>query len=57
MKAQCVLILVFTHTNRRSLLQVDWEEVQPFHVDEDFDYDHVVLTHKYPTHLQNPKSS
>lgn len=26
---------------------VQWEEVQPFQLDEDFDYDHVVLTPKF----------
>ncbi|XP_031421016.1 uncharacterized protein LOC116220037 [Clupea harengus] len=37
--------------------QVGWEEVQPFHLDEDFDYDHVVLTHKYPALRQNPTAN
>ncbi|KAL2093626.1 hypothetical protein ACEWY4_010938 [Coilia grayii] len=37
--------------------QVDWEEVQPFRLDEDFDYDHVVLTHKFPTLQQNPTAN
>ncbi|XP_076158325.1 uncharacterized protein iftap [Alosa pseudoharengus] len=37
--------------------QVDREEVQPFHLDDNFDYDHVVLTHKYPTLPQNPAAN
>ncbi|XP_062404032.1 intraflagellar transport-associated protein isoform X2 [Sardina pilchardus] len=47
-----------THpTSELSGEQVDWEEVQPFHLDDNFDYDHVVLTHKYPTFPQNPAAN
>ncbi|XP_063052660.1 intraflagellar transport-associated protein isoform X3 [Engraulis encrasicolus] len=37
--------------------QVEWEDIQPFELNEDFDYDNVVLTHKYSTLPQRPKAN
>ncbi|KAK7117361.1 hypothetical protein R3I94_022809 [Phoxinus phoxinus] len=42
-----------THTPSAAENQDESEEVVPFHLDEDFDYDNVVLSHKYVIQEQN----
>ncbi|XP_056095230.1 intraflagellar transport-associated protein [Rhinichthys klamathensis goyatoka] len=42
-----------THTPSAAENQDESEEVVPFHLDEDFDYNNVVLSHKYVIQEQN----
>ncbi|KAG1933921.1 intraflagellar transport-associated protein [Pimephales promelas] len=42
-----------THAPSAAENQDESEEVVPFHLDEDFDYDNVVLSHKYVIQEQN----
>ncbi|ROL54613.1 hypothetical protein DPX16_11788 [Anabarilius grahami] len=46
-----------THTHSAAENQDESEEVVPFHLDEDFDYDNVVLSQKYVIQEQNGRPS
>lgn len=46
-----------THTPIAAENQDENDEVVPFHLDEDFDYDNVVLSHKYVIQEQNSRPS
>ncbi|XP_067292050.1 intraflagellar transport-associated protein [Pseudorasbora parva] len=45
-----------THTPSAADIQDESEEIVPFHLDEGFDYDNVVLSHKYVIQEQNGPS-